>query len=159
MNRIKKLLQSKLSRELISYCIFGVLTTAINIIVFHVGTDVFRIHYLIANVAAWILSVSFAYITNKLFVFHSKDVSGWALLREIGGFFVARLISLGIDELGMMGLVGGLHMGELPAKIIMNVIVIIANYAFSKLFIFKKQDRPLPEQDGAEEQEDILEHE
>ena len=60
------------------------------------------------------------------------------LLKEMVAFFVARIVSLGIDMAGMYLLLEIFKFGKMPAKIIVNVIVIVANYVFSKLFVFKK---------------------
>ena len=140
MEKIKGLLHKILNKEFILYVVFGVLTTLINIGVFYVCNDLVHIHYLVSNMIAWILSVLFAYITNKIFVFESKGVRGKALLKEFWLFIAARLLSLGIDEAGMLFLVGAIAMNETIAKIIMNVIVVILNYIFSKWIIFKKKE-------------------
>ena len=92
----------------------------------------------IANLFAWILSVLFAFVTNKLFVFHSKSMQVSVFLKEMFSFFFFRLLSLGIDMGGMFVCLNFLSMGKMISKVFMNVIVIIANYIFSKLFVFKK---------------------
>ena len=81
----------------------------------------------------------FAFVTNKLFVFESKSREPRLVLRELGSFVLARLISGGVD-LGIM-LVGVdvLHIDSLIVKIVSNVIVVIMNYIASKFFIFKKE--------------------
>ena len=89
----------------------------------------------LSNAIAWIISVLFAFITNKLFVFESKG----NVLKESISFFIVRLISLGLDMLCMYLLISVLSTNELLSKIITNVIVIILNYVFSKIFVFKKQ--------------------
>ena len=114
---------------------FGIGTTLVNILVFWLLDSVLSINYLVANIAAWILAVAFAYITNKLIVFGTKEVRGKELLAEAGKFFGARLFSLGVDEFGMWLLVDILGMaaiapvmvlgmridGTMIAKIIMNI--------------------------------------
>ena len=136
MGRCKDLLQSERGRELIGYLFFGILTTVVNIAVF-MAMDAAGVHYLVATVIAWVAAVLFAYVTNKLFVFKSKHATRSAFLREMGLFFGARLLSLGIDEAGMYLLVEWLCLNKTMSKIGMNVVVIAFNYVLSKLVIFK----------------------
>ena len=128
----------KLTKELVLYVVFGALTTAVSFVSYYVCNSVLGIHYLWSNIISWVLAVLFAYVTNKLFVFDSKGLKGGALFREFVAFIVARLISLGIEELGLYLMIGLFHADENLSKLLMQVIVVIANYVFSKLFIFKK---------------------
>ena len=124
-------------KEPIAYIFFGVLTTLVNVVVYYFCAEVLQIYYLIANVIAWVASVLFAFLTNKLWVFESKS---WALslvLKEGAGFFLAR-VATGVVDMVLMWLVvdGELLSGELVAKILVNIVVIILNYIASKLWIF-----------------------
>lgn len=143
MEKIKKIWRFLTTPEMISYIIFGVLTTVINVVSYGLLRPVIHINdywdVLLANAIAWVLSVAFAFITNKLFVFRSKSFESTIFWRELATFVGARLLSLGVDELGMLLLVSVLLMNDWIAKIIMNVIVVIINYVLSKLFIFKKK--------------------
>lgn len=125
-------------KEVLWYGFFGVLTTLVNIISFYL-LDKTGVNVYLSNLIAWILSVLFAFITNKLFVFDSKSFSPTVLIKEISSFFFFRLLSLGIDMLGMYVCLSMIGLGKMLSKIIMNVIVIVANYIFSKLFIFKSK--------------------
>lgn len=127
-------------REMWLYLFFGALTTLVNIVSYKLITLV-GIDYMISNIIAWILAVIFAYITNKLFVFASVTDTKSALLKEIGSFFLARVLSLGIDMVIMYLGVSVLKLDDMLVKVLDNVIVIIANYLMSKLFIFKKNVR------------------
>lgn len=147
---MKKLI--KKYKEIILYIFFGVLTTIVNFVIYFImnallGEDM----YLVSNVIAWIGAVAFAYITNKIWVFESKSRESKTLLREIGEFVSARLLSLGIEEAGLYIFVDLLKFsaysfsflrltitGDVIAKIIMQIIVVILNYIFSKFIIFKK---------------------
>ena len=120
--------------EVLSYLFFGGCTTLINILAFYI-LRVLNVELFLSNAIAWIISVLFAFITNKLFVFESKG----NVLKESISFFIVRLISLGLDMLCMYLLISVLSTNELLSKIITNVIVIILNYVFSKIFVFKKQ--------------------
>lgn len=105
-----------------------------------------------ANAVAFVAAVAFAYITNKLFVFESKSWSGKVLLRELPAFVGARLLSFGLEELGLLICMWiqveqyslfGLN-GILVAKVVLSLVVVVLNYFFSKCFIFKKSkgDKP-----------------
>lgn len=133
---MKNLIQKFLNKETISYLIFGVLTTIVNIVVFDVCNII--MDYKLANLIAWVLSVIFAYITNKLFVFQSKSFAPGVLAKEVSTFVFARVVSLAVDMAFMIIAIEYLHMIQLLAKIISNVFVVVINYVFSKLVIFKK---------------------
>ena len=140
-------------KELISYVFFGALTTLVNFLTFSLfrallGEEL----YLLNNAIAWFVSVVFAYITNKIFVFKSESFETKTLLKEISEFFGARIFSFGIEEGGMWLLIDLLGFGEyslkasgleisgqLIAKLILSVIVVIFNYFASKLVIFRKK--------------------
>ncbi len=124
--------------EFLWYGFFGVLTTLINIISFAL-LDKTGLNVYISNLIAWFLSVLFAFITNKLFVFNSKDFTFKVFFKELVSFFFFRIVSLGIDMVGMFVFLEVIKLNKMISKIIANVIVIIANYVFSKLFIFKKK--------------------
>ncbi len=124
----------KLERELISYVVFGVLTTLVNIAVYYLFADILGVNYLISNVIAWFLSVMFAYITNRIWVFESRNTN---ILKECTLFFSGRIFS-GIVDTGLMYLfIDILLIGDLVSKIVIQVIVVILNYVISKLIVFK----------------------
>lgn len=126
-------------REVLMYLIFGVLTTVINILVFYIFKDTLTIDYRTSNVIAWFVSVLFAFITNKYFVFASKGESKQAFFKEMALFFWYRLLSLGIDMLMMIVMVSVLGIDALIAKLVTQVVIVIINYVFSKLLIFKEK--------------------
>ncbi|MDD7638468.1 MAG: GtrA family protein, partial [Clostridiales bacterium] len=123
-------------KELISYGIFGVLTTVINIAVYTVCYNLLGISNVVSNVIAWILSVLFAYVTNKIWVFESKSTEWKVLIYEMGSFFGCRLATGLLDLAIMYVTVDKLALNSTLMKCVSNVIVIIANYIFSKLVIF-----------------------
>ena len=121
-------------KEVIMYLIFGILTTVVNIVVYYMMADMLQVHYMISNIVAWFLSVLFAYVTNRKYVFESKSNE---IIKEMVSFFGARLAT-GVMDMAFMWIFVGL--GLLPdfvAKVITNVFVIIANYILSKLVVFK----------------------
>lgn len=126
-------------KEILLYLIFGGFTTLINIASYWVCDDLFHWGTIASTIIAWFLSVIFAFITNKLFVFESKNISLKTLIFEIFSFFGCRVFS-GLIDLGIMWLtVDIFHWNNLLMKIISNVLVIILNYIFSKVFIFRKK--------------------
>ena len=127
-----------LSREIVDYVIFGVLTTIVNLITFNLCDLWFAMPTWLSTSIAWVTAVIFAYVTNKLFVFHSKTHGVAELLREAGMFFGARALTYLIDLFGMILLVDMLHLAGGIGKILCNILVLILNYIFSKLFIFNK---------------------
>ncbi|HIS90668.1 MAG TPA: GtrA family protein [Candidatus Faecisoma merdavium] len=122
-------------KEIINYLIFGVLTTLISIVTYAIFTKVFHIDYLISNVLSWIIAVLFAYITNKIYVFESKSKKN---IKEITSFFFFRVVSLIIEMIILYIFVDILHIDDLVTKIIAQIIVIVSNYVFSKVFVFNK---------------------
>ena len=148
INTIKSLIIKY--KELITYGIFGVATTVVNFVSFKLASILLGEElYLLSNIIAWVVSVIFAYITNKLFVFESKSWKLNVLKKEIPSFAGARVLTLGIEELGILVLINWLHLdvpltigpvgGEFIIKGILAVIVVLLNYVFSKLLIFKKK--------------------
>lgn len=125
-------------KELILYGIFGVLTTLVNIITFYL-LDLLHINIYISNTIAFIVSVIFAFVTNKLFVFESKSWKKDILIKESFSFLSARLFSYLLDMGTIYLLVDILKINKLISKIIANIIVIIVNYITSKLLVFKKR--------------------
>lgn len=148
---MKKLI--KKYKELILYVVFGVLTTLVNFASFKIFNLIWGEElYLLSNVLAWFISVVFAYVTNKLFVFESRSWKFGITVKEIGSFFAARVFSFLIEEAGLYVFVdllgfdaykidvfGIIIGGKMISKIILSVIVVILNYFFSKLVIFKKK--------------------
>ncbi|ETY73469.1 GtrA family protein [Lactiplantibacillus fabifermentans] len=135
MQTIKQLWQRY--QSVISYLIFGGLTTVVNIVVFWLFNSVIAWPVWLANAVAWFLSVLFAYITNKLWVFDSKTPTAGAVIREATSFFGFRLLSFFIDEAIMIIGTSVFHGNSLVVKIIDQVVVVVLNWFFSKLFIFK----------------------
>ena len=153
--------------ELVRYLIIGGLTTLVSLVTFWLfgrlaglgGRDPQSAGYVFwlsaCNVLSWICAVAFAYVTNKLFVFRTRGLTPRETWREIALFVGARVASLLIEEVGLVLLtrlfvvlygsavsgLGGLinEHREMIAKLIMQVVVIIVNYIFSKLVIFRKK--------------------
>lgn len=131
--------------ELVSYLFAGVATTIVNYVVYYIVTRPFgalidpALLTTVGTCIAWFMAVAFGYVVNKLYVFHTHCGSMTALLREVGSFFAMRLVSFGMELVLMFLTVDVLGMHDLVMKLLINILVIIANYVFSKLFIFKKK--------------------
>ena len=122
-------------KEIIMYLVFGVLTTVVNIVVYFLSAELLHINYLISNALAWFLSVLFAYITNRKYVFDSKNNQ---IIKEAISFFGSRLATGIMDMVLMWFLVNFNIVNDVVAKVVVNVIVVILNYILSKLVVFKK---------------------
>ena len=122
------------------YLVFGALATAVNIAVYTLFYYLFKLGNSTSNVIAWIVAAIFAYYTNKVLVFESKVDTKKALLREAASFFGCRLLTLFIDQAIMIVTVDKLGLNGFVMKVLSNIIVIILNFVFSKLFIFKKKN-------------------
>ena len=124
-------------KEKLWYLFFGGCTTFVNIFTFMILRH-FDISLYVSNIIAWIVAVLFAYITNKLYVFESKNKGFNKTIKELVSFIGFRLLTLFIDMGIIYLMIDVLSLNELLSKIVSNVVVIIANYFFSKIFIFKK---------------------
>lgn len=136
MTKIKNLVSKY--EEIIGYLIFGGLTTVVNIVVFYLFDSFFEVHYLIANAIAIVVSILFAFFTNKKYVFKSSTPTVQLWLKEFSLFVSFRLLSAIFDMGSMWLLVDGLNLNANVAKVITQFIVVVLNYGFSKFFIFKQ---------------------
>ena len=130
----------KKNKEIINYLIFGVLTTVVSFVVYFIFAKVFKIDEVISNVISWFFSVLFAFITNKLYVFESKETGKKTLLKEIISFYLARLFTGVVCDLSVFALmVKTFKINDVLSKLVTQVIVIILNYVLSKLIVFRKK--------------------
>ena len=150
---MKKLIKAFLNKETILYLVFGVLTTAVSFVtlkLFDVALG--KELYLVSNSLSWILSVAFAYVTNKLFVFESKSWKKDVLKKEIPSFLSARIASYFIEQGGLWLMMDVLLFkdkvfdfivirlsGLMTAKLVLAVVVVVVNYVLSKVLIFKSR--------------------
>lgn len=161
---MKTIIKKLINKETISYIIFGVLTTVVNWIVYRLcdmwlsgGSDgvekVYEsamqesLHTFLdkgaAGIIAWVIAVAFAYVTNRQFVFSERAHGFKGISLECGRFVGARVLTgiieiLGVPLLIIMGLKAQLF-GLDVAKLVVSVIIIVLNYVFSKLFVFKEK--------------------
>lgn len=119
--------------EVIRYIIAGVLTTIISIISYNLFRNI-NIDYKISTILSWILAVIFAYFINKIFVFKKKNND----IKEFINFVFARIISLIIEFISMLIMVDLISINDRLSKLMVQIIVLVLNYIFSKFFVFKK---------------------
>ena len=145
---IKKIVNN----ETVSYLFFGVMTTLINYAAFFVFYNVMQLNELIANAIAFVISVVFAFVVNKLFVFESKGYGLKQILTEAISFTGSRVLTFAIETAGLwicgyfsfsqtvlFEIFGKAIDGITVAKLLLSVIVVILNYVFCKFLVFKKK--------------------
>ncbi len=150
---MKKIFSSNI-REIVVYLVVGVLTTVISWVSYALFEMLLSgviessvILASVANVLSWIIAVAFAFITNKLWVFESKSFKASLVFKEAGAFVVSRLATgclewFGLPLLMLIGFNQAIFGIEgMVAKVLISVLVIILNYVFSKLFVFKKKEK------------------
>lgn len=151
MNTIKKLITKY--KELIVYGVFGVGTTLVNFLTYKLFNVLLGVeYYLVSNIIAWFVSVVFAYVTNKLFVFESKTWKAKVVAKEVTSFFAARIFSFVVEEAGLfllvdifgmknfgMNIIGFNISGNMISKVVLAVVVVVLNYFFSKFVVFRKK--------------------
>ena len=135
---MQTLLKKLITKETILYIIFGILTTLTDWLTYACLRHI-DITYQLATVLSWAAAVAFAFITNKLFVFESKDLSPQTLWKEAISFTVCRAATGLFTLIAMIALVDGLGIRQdMICKIFISAVSLILNYILSKLFIFKK---------------------
>lgn len=152
MAKIKMLLENhRQLQELAMYLIFGVLTTAVNWAAYLLltwalglrqtlpGSTPYLIISNIGQIVGWVLSVLFAFVTNKRYVFRSHSENRKGVWRELGLFVSARVASLLLFDLGLFTVLQLCGMNDKWDKLLMNVLVIVFNYVASRFVIFKKK--------------------
>ena len=135
-----KLVEKFLTKEIILYAVFGVLTTLINIGSFYIMTSFFHIENDLANNIAIILAVLFAYVTNKDLVFHSQAEGFGEKFIEFCKFILGRLVTMFIESIGGSLMFKYLPIPTIVSKCLITIIVIILNFFISKFFAFKSSN-------------------
>ena len=125
-------------KQIILYIFFGGCTTAVNIVVYQAMYKGLDIPNSVSVAAAWVLSVLFAFVTNKLFVFESRGRKAGVLIKEALLFFGYRIATGVLDMAIMILAVDVMGWNSLLWKLLSNIVVIIINYLASKYSVFKK---------------------
>lgn len=128
-------------KEIINYLIFGILTTIVSLLTYYLSVYTILnpknpLELQIANIISWITCVTFAYITNRKYVFNSKNKN---IFKEIIKFYSSRLTTLFLDMLIMFIFVSKLEFNDKIIKIIVQILIIIINYILSKIIVFKNK--------------------
>ncbi len=120
--------------EKISYIFFGIITTFINITIFFLCLKILNLNYMLSNLLAFIISVFFSFISNRIWVFKSVG----SCINQFIKFFLMRVFSGVIDMILILIFLEYLNQDELFSKILVNLTIILINYIFSKYLIFNK---------------------
>ena len=131
-------------RGMILYVFFGGCTTVVNWAVYYLCYNLLHVPNVPSTIAAWVLAVAFAFVTNKLWVFESKSWKADVLLHELWTFLAARIATGLLDVLIMYLAVDVLHGNGNLWKLLSNVVVVVLNYIASKWFIFNKKEEDVP---------------
>lgn len=139
IQKIKELLIKH--KEKISYLFFGVLTTAVDFVTYFILTRILLLNEDLSNVISQILAILFAYVTNKIFVFEDKTDNFKELIIQFSKFCSLRLVTLILNSVMFTLMNQKLGINDIVTKVIVSVIVIILNYVFSKLIVFKTKEK------------------
>ena len=140
IEKIKKIINK--NGEIIRYVIVGGLTTLVSLLSYYICIWLFLdpnngIQLQVANIISWILSVTFAYFANRKYVFKSNG----KVIEEVVGFYGARILTLLIDMFSMFLMVTLFHINDKIAKIIVQFIILVLNYIFSKYLVFNDKNK------------------
>ena len=125
-------------KEILLYLFFGGLTALVSIGSYVYCDVILGMNPLIANIISWILAVTFAYITNKIWVFQVEIHGKKELLQQIFSFYTGRLLTLGIEEAILLVFITKLGFNSLVVKVVAQVVVVLSNYVISKCFVFRE---------------------
>ena len=125
--------------DVLTYLIFGVLTTAVNYLVYLPVYNLLGLSAALSNAIAWVVAVAFAYVTNKPFVFKSHDWSAKTVIPELTKFVSCRVASGAAETLILFLAVDLLHWNGNIWKLLTSVLVVILNYFASKFLVFRKK--------------------
>jgi len=139
MEKIKELIKKVLTREVILYILFGVLSTIVNLGSFYIFTNFLKWEENISNIIAILFAILFAYFTNKDMVFHSEVKKIKQKIYQFGKFMAGRAFTMFV-EWGGCALLFLTPIPQMVTKLIMTVIVVILNYFISKFFAFKNKN-------------------
>lgn len=127
-------------KSILLYIFFGGLTTIVSIGSFILFEDGLHIHALLANILSWVCAVSFAYVTNRIWVFASK-AKGVQIIKEMVAFFAGRLLTLGLEEALLLVFVTWLAFDSTLIKVLAQIVVLVLNYVISKVLVFRSKNK------------------
>lgn len=124
--------------NLITYLFFGALTTLVNFLVYFPLYNWVNLSGTFSNILAWFAAVAFAFLTNKPFVFQSNDWSSKTVVPELIKFVGCRISSGLLETISIYFFVDMLLWNGNWVKIAVSILVVVLNYVFSKMLVFKK---------------------
>jgi len=139
MENLKELIKKFMTKEVVLYVVFGVLTTIVNIGASYLLEGTFHVNGAIASAVGIILAVLFAYFTNRKMVFNSTATTFKEKLQEFGKFLLGRAFTMIVEEGGVILFYNILHLPFQPVKLALTIIVVILNFFISKFFAFKNK--------------------
>lgn len=132
---MKKLIKNLYENSVVRYVFFGGCTTLLNMASFYVLRKL-HVNLNLANIISIILAILFAYVVNSVFVFQDHCETLAAHIRPFCRFISARLVTMAVEVGGVWLLVEVLSMNDMAGKFVIQIIVMIINYVFSKFFVF-----------------------
>ncbi|MBD3107674.1 GtrA family protein [Bacillus sp. AGMB 02131] len=133
---MNKLIHSKAAL----YVLFGILTTILNIGCYFLLSEILSYNYIFSTSTSWIVSVLFAFYTNKIYVFKSKETKVSVVLKELYLFYFFRFFSFFVETISLIFLIESYQFNHLLAKLAVTIFIVICNFFFSKLIIFKSRN-------------------
>ena len=131
----------KKHEEGLNYLIFGFLAFVVNYVLYFLFADTLSMHYMAATAISWVLTVVFAYWTNRTFVFKSQNKDFSAIVKEFVAFIGARVATGVLEIVLMYVMVDMLVINDKISKLVCQTVVILANYVLSKIWIFKGKEK------------------
>lgn len=128
----------KKHEEGMNYLFWGGVAFLLSMVLFHLFANIMGLYEQIANILSWIICVIFTYITNRIFVFKSKTRGIKRIFKEFKDFVAARILTLVMENVILFVMIDVLTINNMIAKLVGQFVVIVSNYVFSKLWIFKK---------------------
>lgn len=129
-------------KELMMYGLFGLGTFIVALTTYALFTETLAWPIALGNAASWVFSTLFAFLTNRRWVFPKHRKGFFAFLMQLWSFTGARFLTLIIEEVMLIVLVGILNFPNMTVKLLAQFIVVTLNYVFSKLIVFRKKTTP-----------------
>lgn len=126
-------------KEVLLYLLFGGLSMIVSIVTYWLCSEWLGMHILLANITSWVAAVTFAYVTNRIWVFAQKTRGMRELLSQILRFFSGRVATLVVEEIILWVCIERLHLSNMAVKVAAQVVVILLNYVISKFLVFTKK--------------------
>ena len=139
----------KKHKEGLLYLFFGAVTTLVSFLVFWLFEGLLGWNELVANLISWVVAVAVAFVTNRIWVFASEAKGAAALLYEVAAFYASRVATFLVEEGILFVFATLLSLPAMPVKVVASVLVVLLNYVFSKLFVFRKKGEEAPDENGA----------